>query len=124
MGVIPRVHVFHWRIHSLAAVQLLLEEALELEEVGRDQHILEVRQPALMQRVNLKLEQLLLLVGQSLDPCFLVEIDLGLGLGFGRAKEGCDAAIDLGLFGRVGSCVCCLALETHGGECEYLDADD
>ena len=119
MKYAPGIHVLHRGVHCLPAFQFLLEEALQLEEAGADQHLLQVRQPALMQRVDLQLEQLLLLVGKLRDPRVLVKFcRRGRALlGLGGAEERRDAAIDLCLLRGVGSGVGSLALETHRCVC-------
>lgn len=105
------------RIQRLATGYFPLEEALQLKEARRDEHIFEMRQPAIVQRVDFELEELFLLGGELGDPCCLVEAHgCRIYFWFGRAEEGGYAAIWLRLLCCIGSGVCCLALEAHGDE--------
>ncbi len=72
-----------------------------------------------MQRVELQLQQLLLLVRQLGDPRVLVELGRGgrrrrVGIFLGGPEEGGYAAVGFGLFGRVRGCAGGFALEGHG----------
>jgi hypothetical protein len=92
----PRVDVGAGREDGGAALDLGLEEAFELQELGGDELVLEVDEPALVERVDLEGEQLLLLVGQGRDPGGLVELGGGRGIlwggrRLGRAEERGDA---------------------------------
>ena len=109
--LLPGVHISHGRIDSLSTCELLLQEPLQGQERRAGQHILEMWQPALVERLDLELQQVPLLVGELGHPRVLVELD---GFWLGRTKERRNAAIGLGLFRCVGCRVGCLALKTHG----------
>ena len=86
----PRVHVLHRGKHFLSAGNLLLQESLEIQKLGRSDFIFEMCQPRVVQRVNLEFEQFLLLVSEFSDPCVFVE--------FGRDGRGLYS---------FGCCICC-----------------
>ena len=87
--LVPGIDILHGWIDCLATRQLLLQEALQLEERRGKQDILDVWQPAVMQCVDLQLEQFFLLVGELRDPRVLVEFRGGRCtlLGLWRAEE-------------------------------------
>ena len=71
---IPAVDILLGRKHFLAGGRLAVEKLLELEELLGDELVLEQGQPALVERVNLELEQLPLLGGERGGPFGLVEL--------------------------------------------------
>lgn len=71
---IPRIDILHRRKHLLPTLSLLLQEALEIQELRRRDFVLQMRQPRLVQRVNLELQELLLLVGEFCYPRIFVEL--------------------------------------------------
>jgi len=73
-GGVPAVNVLLGGEPLLPGGGLAVEELLELEELLGGDLVLEMGKPALMQRVDLELEQLALLVGQRLDPFHLVKL--------------------------------------------------
>ena len=70
---IPRIDILQRREDLLPTLSLLLQEPLEVQELGRRDFILQMCQPRLVQRVNLELEELLLLVGEFCYPRIFVE---------------------------------------------------
>ena len=62
---VPTVHFLQWWEDLLARVQLLLQEALQVQEVLLDDVILQMCQPAIVKGVNLELQQCLLLRCQA-----------------------------------------------------------
>lgn len=78
-----------------------------------------MRQPALVQRVDLQAQQLLLLRRQRRDPRRLVEAG-GLGV-LGRAEEGGYAAVDLFRFLGVRGGVGGFTLKAHDGGADYAE---
>ena len=94
---LQRVYIAFGREDGLLALLLFLKEPLEGEELGLEDLVFEVGEPALVQRVDLELQQVFLLGSETLDPFVLVE-RFGLGV-LGLAEEGSYAAVGLGLFG-------------------------
>lgn len=109
----PRVDILERREDRLAVLLLFLQESLQVQELLRQHLVFEVRQPALMQGVDLQFQQLLLLVCELREPCLLVELHrrrrdgrkfgAWVGSGLGRAEERSDGAIGFGFLG-VGFC--------------------
>lgn len=120
---IPAVDVLGRRKHLLACGRLPVQEPLELEEVLGRYVVFQVGEPAVMQRLDLEAEQLLLLVRQAAEPLLLVELDLRLGggrsgaRGRGRGRLGAekveDVATRLGFFGLRARLGLGLALESR-----------
>lgn len=114
---LPGVHILHWWKDGLLGVDLLLQKPFQIQEFLADKGIFQVREPALMKRLNLQLQQFPLLVRQFLGPFLLVEVDssrlrlstgncrtsdLGIfGHSFGRTEERSYAGVHFGLLRRV-----------------------
>ena len=105
----PGVGFFQGREDGLLCLLFLFDEPLQVEELFGHEIILQLGQPALVERINLQLEQLLLLGWQAGNPGILIERHL-----LGRTQEGGDAAIDLRLLAVGGQRLAGLALEAHG----------
>ena len=114
---VPRVDVPFWRENELFVLLLLLEKLLEFQKVWLDNVVLEIGEPALVQRVDLEFQEVFLLVRECGDPFVFVEF-LGCFV-FGGAEEGGYAAVGFGLFGVVAGGVRGFALEAHG--CCYAE---
>ena len=127
----PAVDVFRRRKDLLARLQLPLEEAFQAEEFFAGDFVLQHAQPAVVQRLNLELEEFLLLGIELRHPRLLVELDrlrlfgrrsigwpVGICrgrccVGLGRAEEGGDGLVGFGLLGGVGGQIDGLAFERH-----------
>lgn len=122
----PGVYVLERREDLDARLEFLLEESLQVEKLLALDLIGQVREPALVQRVNLELQQLPLLLAKFADPLVLVEL-FGRGRtglrGLARAcggrrlrlaEKGRDAGVCFWLLCVVGSEFGRLALETAG----------
>ncbi len=72
---IPRIYVLLGRIHCHAALLLLPQEALQLEERRADQLVRQRAEPRFVQRVDLQAQQLALLVAELRQPLLLVELE-------------------------------------------------
>jgi hypothetical protein len=141
----PGVDICHRREDLLACVNLLLEELLQLEKLLARDIILQNGKPALMQSIDLELQQLFLLGTELRDPGVFVEFRRRsicwirracLGGRLGCSEERRDAAVEvvstwasgllvvgvirilLRLLRIRGRHVGCLALEGH---CESSD---
>lgn len=128
-GCRPRIDVFHWGEDFLARVDFFLEEAFKFEEFFAGHFVFERGQPALMQSLNLELQEIFLLVGEFCEPFLPVEFDLwrlnrlsfsACGFSSGRdclwwPKERGDAGIGFRLLCICESLVLSLALERHDG---------
>lgn len=73
-GKRPGVDIFERGEDGLALLFLLLQEALQVQELGSEDLVLEMGQPALVEGVDFELQEVSLLIRQLGDPFLLVEL--------------------------------------------------
>lgn len=128
---IPRVDILQRREDLGAFLSLCFEEALELEEAGTCDLVLQGGEPAFVKGLNLQLEKLFVLIGKLCNPSFLVEfhrlrlghswIVRGFGwvragggrIGLWSAEEGSDGAVDFWFLGGFGGGIASCTFERH-----------
>ena len=91
----PRVDVCERREDLLAVLLLFLQEALQVQELLRQHVVFQVGEPALVQGVDLELQERFLLVRELGDPGVFVELHGGRGSGgrvFGGGGRGLGRA--------------------------------
>ena len=69
----PRINILHGREDLFPILLLPFQESLQVQELIRQHVVFQVRQPALVQGIDLKLQQLFLLLCEFGDPSFFVE---------------------------------------------------